>query len=642
MQQQELRRKLDSFKIPLNNLIFGDVVGKGGFGSVFEGICNGKVCAIKEIRYENATNADAIYQDFLNESYLMVTMYHYNIVDFMGWSAGEGCVYVIMELAPFTLAKILKTSVPEYKFPQLVEISDSKNSVEEKLERSKMPILTNMLKLQVATDVANGMHYLHTRDPPVIHADLKSPNILLDERLTSKICDFGIAKVFKKNNNYGTEDDIDIGIAGTEGWMAPEVYTGNILDARKIDVYSFGMVLYELITHQVPYANAKDSQHVMSMTMNGERPIIPNEQEIRNSDKIMNELIDLFYRCTELDPDLRPTFHDLTKILFFPIPGRIELIVDQNAEPNIQTFNTIQDAIDNVLDEVLHAPAPRAQSINKVPKGNSDSQKQNLGRARKLPTMLNENYKTIIPATRSLRPPLVHVMAGEYCENLYITRTVELRAEGIVTVIPKNASEPVVIMDHCGGSTFRKFTFPRGVINVTGIDSLTNFKDCTFEDTAIKISDASNPFVTRCKFINTIVHLSDQETRSTFFNNDILGEISVTAGATITLQGCKIHDSKTNGVNIGPGCKSYILDCDIFKNKRSGIYIGSSSDPLIENNRIHKNGKAGIEADEEAIGLLRKNEIKENQEQDIIIADSATTWNEDVFTAALGVPYESD
>jgi hypothetical protein len=83
MQQQELRTKLDLYRIPFECITFGEVIGCGGFGSVSEGAYDGKICAIKEIRYGNATNADQIYQEFLNESYMMLTLYHYNIVDFM-------------------------------------------------------------------------------------------------------------------------------------------------------------------------------------------------------------------------------------------------------------------------------------------------------------------------------------------------------------------------------------------------------------------------------------------------------------------------------------------------------------------------------------------------------------------------------
>jgi serine/threonine protein kinase len=83
MQQQELRNKLASYKLPFESLVFCDAIGTGGFGKVYEGTCNGQICAIKEIKYGDSPNADQIYQEFLNESYLMVTLYHYNIVDFM-------------------------------------------------------------------------------------------------------------------------------------------------------------------------------------------------------------------------------------------------------------------------------------------------------------------------------------------------------------------------------------------------------------------------------------------------------------------------------------------------------------------------------------------------------------------------------
>jgi serine/threonine protein kinase len=83
-----------------------------------------------------------------------------------------------MELAPFTLEKTLKTTIPDYKYPFKVS-QDRKLAVQEKLARAKTPILTNLMKLQIATDIAEGMNYLHTRDPPVIHADLKSPVLYL-------------------------------------------------------------------------------------------------------------------------------------------------------------------------------------------------------------------------------------------------------------------------------------------------------------------------------------------------------------------------------------------------------------------------------------------------------------------------------
>ena len=76
------------------------------------------------------------------------------------------------------------------------------------------PILSNEMKLQIAIDIAEGMHHLHSRPKPIIHRDLKSHNVLLDKNLISKISDFGLSSV--RNRNSGVS-----GMKGTSGWMAP-------------------------------------------------------------------------------------------------------------------------------------------------------------------------------------------------------------------------------------------------------------------------------------------------------------------------------------------------------------------------------------------------------------------------------------
>jgi parallel beta-helix repeat protein len=432
--------------------------------------------------------------------------------------------------------------------------------------------------------------------------------------MTSKICDFGIAKVFKKNLDLG-------GIAGTEGWMAPEVYQSDMTYPTKIDVYSYGIVLYEIITHEIPYATILEPAQIMQLTLSGQRPIIANEEQIRASDTIMNELITLFYSCTELDPQKRPSFSDITKILFFPIPGRVEYKVDQNAEKDIQTFNKIQQVIDCVCDEVLHTPLERKGSLTKI----VSPPPQKISKT--LPTMMDGQFRIIVPATRSLRPPLVHVSPGTYIENLTLVKNLEIKAEGKVIIEPQDREKPVVTMKNCGGATFRNCIFPSGNVLVTGVDSRSHFKDCQFENVQVQICDKSDPFITRCMFQNCEITISDLETRSTLFKNDITGRIVIANGARTVLQECTIHDAE-RGIEIGSQCRTYVEQCEITKCK-SGIFIGKGGDPMIEYCKIYGNG-IGIETDEEAIGLLRKNQVSGN-EVDFKIADSATTWNEDLL-----------
>ena len=109
------------------------------------------------------------------------------------------------------------------------------------------------------------MVYLHSRDPPVLHRDLKSGNLLIDADGHLKISDFGLARPRNR-----TMVDTQV---GTWGWMSPEVLNSEPYD-EKADVYAFGVVLWELITGQEPFAGLNPLQ-VMKQVDAGERPPFP-------------------------------------------------------------------------------------------------------------------------------------------------------------------------------------------------------------------------------------------------------------------------------------------------------------------------------------------------------------------------------
>ena len=95
-------------------------------------------------------------------------------------------------------------------------------------------------RLKMAIDISKGMAYLHSNKPAIVHRDLKSPNLLVDENFTVKICDFGLARI-KENTFVQTIN----GCAGTPNWMAPEVFCGERYD-QSCDVYSFAVTLLEV------------------------------------------------------------------------------------------------------------------------------------------------------------------------------------------------------------------------------------------------------------------------------------------------------------------------------------------------------------------------------------------------------------
>ncbi|XP_058732847.1 lysM domain receptor-like kinase 3 [Vicia villosa] len=107
-------------------------------------------------------------------------------------------------------------------------------------EREPMPWST---RLRISLDVARGLEYIHDHSVPVyIHRDIKSDSILLNENFTAKIADFGLTKL----TDVASSTDNTIHVAGTFGYMPPENAYGHI--SRKIDVYAFGVVLYQLIS----------------------------------------------------------------------------------------------------------------------------------------------------------------------------------------------------------------------------------------------------------------------------------------------------------------------------------------------------------------------------------------------------------
>src|SRR5271156_2614927 len=125
------------------------------------------------------------------------------------------------------------------------------------------------MRLKMIKDITLGMVYLHQRKPPIIHKDLKSLNILVDEQIRLKICDFGLSQV---KEAFG---DAKSNVIGTPQWCAPELLRNEAYD-EKVDVYSFGVVLWEMVTRSGPYPNMTPEQVRHEVLLNNLRPIIPS------------------------------------------------------------------------------------------------------------------------------------------------------------------------------------------------------------------------------------------------------------------------------------------------------------------------------------------------------------------------------
>ncbi|KAL3720921.1 hypothetical protein ACJRO7_005690 [Eucalyptus globulus] len=195
---------------------FGTIIGEGGFGKVYLGrLDDGTKVAVKMLSRSSKQG----YKEFHAEAQLLMVVHHRNLVSLIGYCK-------------------------EFENMALIYEFMFRGNVQQHLSAQNPNVLSWSQRLQITIDAAQGLEYLHNGcRPPIVHRDLKTPNILLNENMQAKIADFGLSKAF------ATEHDSHISthVAGTFGYLDPEFYTSGNL-SKKSDVYSFGVVLFELIT----------------------------------------------------------------------------------------------------------------------------------------------------------------------------------------------------------------------------------------------------------------------------------------------------------------------------------------------------------------------------------------------------------
>jgi serine/threonine protein kinase len=204
--------------------------------------------------------------------------------------------------------------------PNLCIVSEyvSQGSLFKILHKNKEGPLSMERKIRIALDTAKGIHYLHTCRPPIIHGDLKSPNLLLDRNDVVKVCDFGLSRV-KVASKLSVASKM-----GTPEWTAPEVLKSESCSEAS-DAYSFGVVLWEILTGRVPWADKTPMQVVLSVGLQHERLPIPKDASIR--------LQGLLTGCFG-NPEARPNFDQIIHTL------KVELReVRRNTEGTEKTAN---------------------------------------------------------------------------------------------------------------------------------------------------------------------------------------------------------------------------------------------------------------------------------------------------------------
>ncbi|CAN1816609.1 Cysteine-rich receptor-like protein kinase 2 [Linum perenne] len=270
-------------------------LGQGGFGSVYKGVLqDGREIAVKRLFFNNKHRV----ADFFNEVNMISSVEHKNLVRLLGCSCSGPESLLVYEFLP-------NRSLDRYIF-----------------DANKGKALSWDKRYEVIVGTAEGLVYLHENSKiRIIHRDIKASNILLDSRFRAKIADFGLARSFQEDKSH-----ISTVIAGTLGYMAPEYLAHGQL-TEKADVYSFGVLLLEIVTGK-QNNRSKSSEYTDSLVnLMWNRFHAGNTEEMYDTNlmlhnhhncNVKNEVrrvVHVALLCTQESPSLRPFMSKVLQML---------------------------------------------------------------------------------------------------------------------------------------------------------------------------------------------------------------------------------------------------------------------------------------------------------------------------------------
>eukprot|EP01035_Chromulina_nebulosa_P017610 gene17610-23184_t len=234
-------------------VVLSKIIGEGSFGRVWSGYWRNNAVAIKEFVFAQAAvvggsvERNNIIEEIVGEAGIMACLRHPKILQIYGCSLTMQAIWIASELCNRGSLRMLLND-------KSVDIAWIK-------------------KLSICLDVADGMLYLHTRNPPIIHRDLKSHNIFIIEsspgRFVAKIGDWGSARALALSGTKSMTQGV-----GTACWLAPEVIY-NARFSKDSDVYAYGILLWEVYTRQEVHEGLSAAQIIAKVAHEGLRPPIP-------------------------------------------------------------------------------------------------------------------------------------------------------------------------------------------------------------------------------------------------------------------------------------------------------------------------------------------------------------------------------
>lgn len=303
---------IEPMEINFSDLCVNDLIGVGGFGKVYKGIFNDREVAVKAAREDPDFDAEVTLENVVKEAKLFGLLEHVNIVSLVGVCLEQPNVCLVLEYCRGgSLNRVL----------------------------AKWKIKPDVL-LHWAIQIGKGMQYLHYGAPiSLIHRDLKSSNVLLSDEIAIapddltanilKITDFGLAREVYKTTRMSQ--------AGTYAWMAPEVIKQSTF-SKASDVWSYGVLLWELLTGETPYKGIDTLAVAYGVAVNKLTLPIPSTCPVPWKQ--------LMEACWESDPHKRPTFDTILEDLD-------NILNSSFTQTPHESFHTMQDKWKQEIEEVL-------------------------------------------------------------------------------------------------------------------------------------------------------------------------------------------------------------------------------------------------------------------------------------------------
>ncbi|GAB2285774.1 hypothetical protein Dimus_020211 [Dionaea muscipula] len=272
-----------------------NVIGEGGFGTVYKGqLRDGSLVAIKRAKKDQYFNCRTA--EFKSEILVLSKIEHLNLVRLYGYLEQIDERIVVVEYV-------------------------GNGTLRDHLDGIRGDGLELGERLDIAIDVAHGIAYLHTySDPPIIHRDIKSSNILLTEKLRAKVSDFGFARMVPEDHDA---THISTQVKGSVGYLDPE-YLSSYQLTEKSDVYSFGVLLVELVTGRRPLEPNKGlkekitARWAMQKLREGDVVVAldPRVRRTPASVTATEDILKLAYQCLLPTKQPRPSMKKCAEVLW--------------------------------------------------------------------------------------------------------------------------------------------------------------------------------------------------------------------------------------------------------------------------------------------------------------------------------------